>query len=192
MRSNPWYLPALTLLALGCSPPVADYVVADVPRGVDTGRVNRDAARTDGATSADGASDAGLGVDVVLSDLVAADIADAPAGNDIPVFDVVREDRPRACIDTDLDGIYADAASAPDRGTHWQPISYPAVLHCAHAAQCSNRTWARCKHCHLCCHVRAKVFLRARDSLFSWGQGNSTQVGHRHHGPRSNRCSPRS
>ena len=58
MRTLPWYLPALTLLALGCTPPVADYVIADVPRGGDTGRVSRDAgARPDGTLISEAGAD---------------------------------------------------------------------------------------------------------------------------------------
>jgi hypothetical protein len=130
VRTNAWYLPALTLLALGCASPVADYVIADVPRGSDTGRASRDAAaRPDGGAFADAVADVSTSVDASTADLVAAaDISDAPVADDIPVFDVVREDRPRACIDTDLDGISDELEGAPDRRTSGMSFSPPDFL----------------------------------------------------------------
>ncbi|MFO0627269.1 MAG: hypothetical protein U0325_16790 [Polyangiales bacterium] len=130
MRTLPWYLPALTLLALGCAPPVADYVIADVPRGVDTGRAGRDAsARPDGGASPDVGPDVSLVADAPTADLAGGtDVSDAPPGDDIPVFDVVREDRPRACVDPDRDGISDELAGAPDRRTSGMSFAPPDFL----------------------------------------------------------------
>lgn len=116
-----------------CAPTAADYIVPDVPR-VDAGR--RDVATADRSVSndrgatADGAADATSLADVAAApDVVAAaDVVDVPAAPDVPVVDVVREDRPPACMDTDLDGIADDLEGAPDRRTSGFSFSPPDFL----------------------------------------------------------------